>query len=227
MANFWDLPQPIREKIYRLHLVQEDPISFSDFRTACGSPTPYLRGKPTRIMPQLLQLCKKTERAAAPIYFGENTFLMNVDNCAPACWWKERLWPRHTKLIRKVIYCWATPYNYGTGYNERFRTLASLKGLDQLTIRVDEQEALEIMLKRHSSIKWHRSLGFGPQLQLQALHFCGIMGLESLRNIRHIEFAPYPPGLPADRYGNSGTMSGGMLAPVVRYGVQQALYGRR
>lgn len=228
MANFWDLPTPIREKIYRLHLVQEDPIDFGDFRDACGDfvARPPWPGRPARAMPRLLQLCKRTEREAAPIYFGENTFL--VTDPYPVWQWKERLWPRHMKLIRQMtVNCWRTPDVYGSGYNDGFRQLGSLKGLVKLTVKVDEQRSLEKFLERHSTIKWHSSLGCSPQLQLQTLHFSGIMGLKSLTNIREVKFAPMTPPVPANHPGKSGAIAGGILDTIIRSGMQRAAHNRR
>lgn len=66
--------------------------------------------------------------------------------------------------------------------------LGTLKSLDTLTVTIDEQETLERFLSYRSTIKWHKSLGMSPQLQLQALNFSGIPGLRSLRNIRRIDF---------------------------------------
>lgn len=36
MKTFCDLPQPVREKIYRMHLAQDDPVKFSEFKTICN-----------------------------------------------------------------------------------------------------------------------------------------------------------------------------------------------
>jgi hypothetical protein len=75
MAKFWDLPKPVREQIYRLHLVQEDPVDLKNFDAACGRNWTSIWPESHRKSPRLLEVCKKTEREAAGIYFGENTFL--------------------------------------------------------------------------------------------------------------------------------------------------------
>lgn len=215
MANFWDLPKQVREKIYRLHLVQEDPIDRIEFEAHCGGglrSIHSLHGQ-RRAMPQLLQLSKKAENEAAPIYFRENTCIWNMPY---ETWiWKVRIWPRHLKLIQKVVIDgWEDPQDYGKGYNEPFRLLGSFKGLLSLTLKVDEQIALESRLARHPTIKWHRSLGCSPQLQLQALHFGGIHGLKSL-SIPRLEFEPLT------KEDHSGAISGGVLDTVVRREVTQ------
>ena len=216
MANFWDLPKPVRERIYRLHLVQEDPVDLVDFEATCGGDLPYIWSdlKTRRGTPQLLQVCKKTEREAAGIYFGENTFICEIPH--EARHWKARLWPRHLRLIRAlIIEGWTSPEDYGGGYNECFRLLSSFQGLKVLTLKVDEQMALEKKLKHHPTIKWHSSLGCSPQLQLQVLHFCGIQGLRSLTKIPCIDFPPLTEE-GRKRHGESGAIVGGVLETLVR-----------
>lgn len=216
MANFWNLPKPVREQIYRLHLVQENPVDIISFEAACGGKLSPIWGDPKsrRGTPQLLQLCKKTDREAAGIYFGENTFIW--DRPHQVYHWKPRLWPRHLRLIRAlIIEGWTSPENYGGGYSECFRFLSSFPGLKVLTLKVDEQTALEKRLRHHPTIKWHCSLGCSPQLQLQTLYFCGIQGLRSLTKIPRIEF---PPLTDEGRksHGDSGAIKGGVLDTLVR-----------
>lgn len=144
MANFWNMPKPLREKIYRLHLVQEHPVTFAHFRDACGgfAEDPPWPRRHTRTMPRLLKLCKRTEREAAPIYFGDNTFLVNDTSLI---WqWKERLWPRHMKLVRQLnLDNWDDPHMYGSGHSHRLKELGPLKDLDRLTVKVDELTSLK------------------------------------------------------------------------------------
>jgi hypothetical protein len=217
MANFWDLPKDARERIYRLHLVQADPIDLDEFVASCGGDLgPYwsTRHYEHRGMPKLLHVCKRTEREAADIYFRENTFAWSTP--IQTWQWKFRLWPRHMKLIRKVVINgWEDPDEYGKSYNEGFRLLKSLKGLQELTLKVDEQIGLEDYFTRHPKIKWHSSLGCGPQLQLQVLHFCGVYGLKSLTNIPHVEFQPLTEK-GRKRHGDSGVIPGGVLDTLVR-----------
>jgi hypothetical protein len=64
MKGFCDLPKPVREKIYRMHLVQDRPVKFSDFKAICNrsnEPKKFANKAP-RIMPCLLQVSRKIER---------------------------------------------------------------------------------------------------------------------------------------------------------------------
>jgi hypothetical protein len=221
MANFWDLPKDVRERIYRLHLVQADPIDLDEFQNSCEDDRTYRYLHRGKRMPRLLHVCKKTEREAAGIYFRENTFTWRTPKSSHS--WKYLLWPRHIRLIRKVtIEGWSAPEQYGNGYNEGFRLLRLLKGLQELTLKVDEQKALEKQLTSHSIIKWHSSLGCSPQLQLQVLHFCGVHGLRSLTNIPHVDFQPLTKE-GRERHGDSGAIPGGVLDTLVRHEITQPL----
>lgn len=216
MANFWDLPKSVREQIYRLHLVQEDPVDLNDFNAACrrNGTSIWDYSDPHRRVPRLLQVCKKTEREAAGIYFGENTFIWKRPH--EVYQWKYKLWPRHLRLIRALtIGGWTDPENYGGGYNECFRLLSTFRGLKVLTLRMDEQMALEKRLRHHPTIKWHSSLGCSPQLQLQALYFCGLQGLRSLTNFPHVNFPPLTDE-GRKRHGGSGAIVGGVIDTIVR-----------
>ena len=64
MKGFCDLPKPVREKIYRMHLVQDDPIKFSDFQTICNFSEEDEKAtkKIPQMMPSLLQVSRKIER---------------------------------------------------------------------------------------------------------------------------------------------------------------------
>ena len=232
MANFWDLPKPVREQIYRLHLVQENPVDLDDFEAACGGDLAPIWGysssrnrKIRRGQPKLLEVCKKTEREAVGIYFGENTFVCRSP--FEARHWKIRLSPRHLGLVQTlVIEGWTDPQNYGGSYNECFRLLASFKGLKVLTLKVDEQTSLEDKLQRHPTIKWHHSLGCSPQMQLHTLHFCGVHGLRSLTKIPRIEF---PPLTEEGRklHGDSGAIVGGVLDTLVRQEIAKSPRSRQ
>jgi hypothetical protein len=179
MPNFWDLPRSVRDKIYWLNLVHEGVIDLAGFREACGL-------RPSGV-PLLLQLCERTEQEAAGTFFGENTFYARTAYETYA--WKAEIPKRHFKLIRKFsVDGWIWPDRYGQGYTGGFRVLGSFKSLDTLTVTINEQEALERLLRYHSTIKWHKSLGLSPRLHLQALNFSGITGLRSLRNIQRIDF---------------------------------------
>lgn len=71
MPTFWDLTKDVRDKIYRLNLVHEGVIDLDGFKKACGLGN-ICSSRPR--VPLLLQLCERTEKEAAEIFFGENTF---------------------------------------------------------------------------------------------------------------------------------------------------------
>ena len=80
---------------------------------------------------------------------------------------------------------------------------------------MDEQMALEKRLRHNPTIKWHSSLGCSPQLQLQALYFCGLQGLRSLTNFPHVDFPPLTDE-GRKRHGDSGAIVGGVIDTIVR-----------
>jgi hypothetical protein len=226
MPTFWDLPRDVRDRIYRFNLVQEAAIDVDGFKAACSgledvSRTSY-RSR-TRGKPCLFHLGTRAEREAAGIFFGENTFFL--DSPHKINLWKSMIWPRHFKLIRKVrVSGWDMTHLYGTGYNESFRVLATLKSLNLLTLEIDEQESLERLLKKHATIKWHESLGLSPQLHLQALNLIGIQGLLSMRNVRRVDFLPSSPSASgsatgSDRHGDRGDIVGGFLDTTLRHAI--------
>jgi hypothetical protein len=225
MANFWDLPKTVRERIYRLHLVQPYPIDFTEFVAACGGDTSralsHYHMKKHRGIPKLLQVCKKSEREAAGIYFQENTFIWR--DPSDSCLWKSYTWPRHLSLIRNVVVCnW---FWFGTRHNEHFRMLKSLKSLKTLVVKVDERYTLKMRLECHKTIEWHHSLGLSPQLQLQTLHFCGVQGLLSLINIPQVEFASLTEA-GSEHTDGSGAIPGGVLDTMVRREIMRPLRSR-
>ena len=63
MKGFYDLPKTVREKIYRMHLVQDDAVKFSEFKAICNCSDDDEKSnkKTPRIMPSLLRLSRKIE----------------------------------------------------------------------------------------------------------------------------------------------------------------------
>ena len=65
MANFWDLPKPVREKIYRLHFRFTTPLKYETLKRLSGDERKYSAAKKDtnveRIMPQLLQTSYRLE----------------------------------------------------------------------------------------------------------------------------------------------------------------------
>jgi hypothetical protein len=223
MPTFWDLPRDVRDRIYRFNLVQEAAIDVDGFKAACSGLEDVSRAcyrSSTRGKPHLFHFGTRAEREAASIFFGENTFFLEAPQ--KLYLWKSMIWPRHFKLIRKVrVSGWDFPHLYGTGYNELFRILGTLKSLNELTLEIDEQESLEKLLKKHATIKWHESLGLSPQLHLQALNLIGVQGLLSLRNVRLINFLLSTPIVSGsatenDRHGDRGDIVGGFLDTTLR-----------
>lgn len=53
------------------------------------------------------------------------------------------------------------------------------------------------------------------------------MGLKSLTNIRQVDFVPMTPVSPADVYGESGAIPGGVLDTILRREMQRAMHNRR
>lgn len=227
MVNFWDLPRPVRDKIYRLNLVHEGIVDLDAFKAACGleEVVHSTHRSTSRGKPYLFHFGTRPEREAAGIFFGENTFFLTAPH--EVYLWKSMIWPRHFKLIRKVsVSGWNMPYFYGLGYNDMFKILGTMKSLTTLTLNVDEQESLELLLGRHARIKWHKSLGLSPQLHLQVLNFCGVNALLLLRNIQCIDFPPLTPSATGSYAGNTsgsdyhvdrGDIIGGFLDTTLRY----------
>jgi hypothetical protein len=207
-----DLPKSVRNNIYRLSLVYEDDIDVPGFQALCGIKTInyYPRG-----IPPLLQTNKRVEREAAQIFFGENTFSLAKPYGIRLL--KAMVWPRHSKLIRKVsLNGWCHPEILGSNHSASFRMLGTLKSLETLIMRVNEQEMLEKFLIDHSTaIKWHRGLGLSPQLHLQVLNFCGVSGLLSLRDVPRIDFLPLISDATATN-NHRGDNVGGFLEATVR-----------
>jgi hypothetical protein len=69
MANFWSLPEAVRKKIYRLHLIRNDAITFSELKESCRR-IQHIH----KAVPSFFLVSENIEREASNIYFGENTF---------------------------------------------------------------------------------------------------------------------------------------------------------
>src|ERR1700753_3109740 len=78
MANFWDLPKHVRERIYRLHLVYDEPITPDehDHLVKYDSSQTYAAktSREPKYMPPVFHISTKAEKEVAPIYYGENHF---------------------------------------------------------------------------------------------------------------------------------------------------------
>jgi len=217
MANFWDLPKAVRMKIYRMHLVQDDPITNDNFDKFCGYAGKARRTR-TKIMPRLLQADPKIEREAFRVYFGENTFELSTP--VDIGLWVECLRLRHLNSIKSmVLKSWiAMRWSHIPDcpkYDIHFQRMARLKSLQCLTVMVDERRLLHAVLNTRLELKWHSSLGYGPLINIQLLHISGMTGLRSIRGIRCLDF------LQVGSFGTQGpkqlgSIEGGLLETTVR-----------
>lgn len=229
MANFMDLPEPVRERIYRLHLIaDEQPVTFESYKQTCGSPATIgdyegmdlktLRdngvdtskdGK-SRTMPVLLQVSDAIEREAANIYYGENTFAFTGPGSLYT--WKFFVLPRHLKLVRNITLLRWTRHSGATA-NDAVRKLSALPQLESLTVAVNERRCFAVP---HTT-KWHPSLGFGRQIALQANRLEGITGLRSLRGLRNVKFVKAKEAASDEDPADVGTLPGGLLETTIKH----------
>jgi hypothetical protein len=232
MPNFWDLPKAVRKRIYRLHLLQNDPVTYDDFKEICGCTQPddrllkELHGNrrcETKLMPNLLQAARKIDREASQIYYGKNSFtLFRPSEIAQ---WQKRLWRRHLNLIQSVVVefwesvPWKLPSGrmapYNPKYDADFRMIGGLKSLQNLTIMVDEKAVLDAILEASPNIEWHSSLGYGPQINIKLLNFSGMTRLRSIRGLRHLDFLRVDtPSTQIPK--EQGSVDGGLLETTIR-----------
>jgi hypothetical protein len=231
MANFWDLPKAVRMKIYRLHFLKKEPISYESVQCHSGCDLRELqlpvrldskkRRLEPKIMPKLLQAARKIDHEAAHIYFGENAFELwspcEIDS------WTKRLWRRHLDMIQSVVVIFwedaptkisaSMAARYDPGYDTAFRKIGGLKSLKSLTILVDEKTLLSNVIEVSPTIEWHNSLGYGPQINMKVLHFSGMTSIRSMRGLYHFEI------LPPDSCGNQleqGPLDGGLLETTIK-----------
>lgn len=195
MANFWDLPKMVREKIYRLHLILDfkndlysNDISVDIFETHCGL-THTRRNEKT--MPVLLQADSRIEKEAACVYFGENrSAFRNTDLDR----WFKILFKRHVDQIRMVSLHFEHKIRpkEALATEKAFRKLATMQNLCNVRLEVSEQWMIEDLLKHDKlTMQWHSSLGYGPQVQLQILR---INGMSELREMRGLQTVYVPIG---------------------------------
>lgn len=176
-----DLPKLVRQTIYRLHLVKNDPINVDqDLEMASYRITDaYFR----RTLP-ILAVSKKIESEAAPIYYGENHF--KFEPVLTICGMRSRTYLRHFRLIRRVTCAWE-----GYAAHEGFAAIAKIKNLQELYIRVDE--ALMTRLAGGSRIRGRWGVGLSdkdpsPQEQLAIRRFPGYTKLLEISGVAHVEF---------------------------------------
>lgn len=62
MTSFWDLPKPVREKIYRMNLRLTTPVKYETYKELSGGTQPAADGTEVQqIMPPLLQVSYRLE----------------------------------------------------------------------------------------------------------------------------------------------------------------------
>lgn len=204
MANFWDLPRPVREKIYRMHLVRDGPISREEHHQIVKhDPRTYRR----HYMPPLLCVSKKFEKEAAAIYYGENHFVF--EPVSQAWMFAYRTFPRHLKLVRKVTCEWE-----GTVSREGFMAIARMKGLQELFIRVDEGFMVRQMIGSRHLRQTHRipDEELTPQHHLALIKHPGMSAVLSLSGIPHVQFIK---AISWDKNEVGGPIPGGFLETYV------------
>lgn len=208
MADFWDLPRPVRDKIYRMHLVQEAPITVTEHRK-------FIKFRSTKSMPKIFEVSRQAEREAAKIYYGENHFDLEFSFGVRRL--VESTWPRHINLICRLTVPWGPPkcvhesYGRAGGTGEDFSRLASMKALEELNIRIDESDMLKHMsftreIRQRLMLPDATGSNLTPQQHLAILRFPGMGGLLKLSKIENVNFVQLV-GVNGDKYG--GLLAGG------------------
>jgi hypothetical protein len=236
MANFWDLPEAVRKKIYRLHLIQDDPITYDDYKKFCGCTrsdaklavkSRTKRNLEIKVSPRLLQAHWKLDFEASHIYFGENTFELGPPEDITL--WVRRLRPHQLNLIQSIILKSWAPVKYkkipqyafdSPRCNTSFKRIGRLKSLQRLTVVIDEEAVLKAMLGDPRCIIWHHSLDRGPQVDLQLLKVGGMAGFRSIRGIRFLEFLKKDPSS-IQGPTQLGSITGGFLETTIRHEIMQ------
>ncbi|KAI7220370.1 hypothetical protein KC333_g2391 [Hortaea werneckii] len=202
MANFNSLPKAIRERIYELHLTQAEPISLERYMHLTRDDLYTSDG---RRMPALLQVSRKIEKEAAPFFYAKNDFEFEV--LADITYFAALSWPRHRHLIRRFTVEWT---HWDNAASECFRSLASMRNLEELYIKVDEREMLCYLLRSRS---FHQVFGRDPRStqhrDLSMLQHPGIAGLLKLR-VPRVQFIKL-----VDGDTTSGPTPGGVLETIV------------
>ncbi|PPJ50346.1 hypothetical protein CBER1_05914 [Cercospora berteroae] len=183
MPDFWDLPRKVRDKIYRMHLVHDKPITQDAHDKMCRDRKAL--GYRQKQMPMILKVSARADREAAPIYYGENHFVFSGLSPSSLTY---RSFPRHFRLVQTVTCDWEVDAG---GASYAFESLAKLKGLCELTIRVDEQKMVRRGLDNRDTRQFWGNTAlnqYSAQEQLAIYRCPGINGLLSLQGIPHVNF---------------------------------------
>ncbi|KAK3675885.1 hypothetical protein LTR78_004077 [Recurvomyces mirabilis] len=215
MPTFLDLPKAVRKRIYRLHLLQDDPITGSDHRRLSYGGTGHYWYQ--SVFPALLHVNDDIEEEAGPIYFSENVFAST--NASSVYQLLLLIAPQYQKLIRKFVITW-DQNSTGAGYD--FKNLRKLKCLGELTIRVDEKAMVQKLLRSrrlHQRFAWE---GGDPTAQqcLAILQFPGIAAL--------LRLGPYPKVdfIERNKFGDSADRGGPIPGGVLETQVAPKLMGQ-
>ncbi|KAK5682753.1 hypothetical protein LTS10_005883 [Elasticomyces elasticus] len=201
MPNFNDLPKPVRETIYALHLTHDEPITGTTHNDLVDFDGMY-RSRAKVYMPPLLTLSAEIEKEAAPYYYAQNRFC--VDNHYSTLLYYTK--PEHLKMIRKATVTWGN-----TGATYTFQGLKRLKGLKELQIRVDELAMLKKELGKGQGRKGKRAVpdNPSPQQQLAILQVPGMAALLALPKMQHVKFVKRVRERSTTEYG--GPIAEGVL----------------
>lgn len=204
MTNFWDLPKPVREKIYRIKLVLNRPITQEKHHKVVNFRYKYDHSaKPKKYMPSLCHVSKKFDKEVAPIYYRENHF--EFGSLFEAIEFARMTYPRHMRMVRRVT-CALVDQGYRA--DDGFRAIGRMKGLQELYIRVNEKKMLGSMRNsRLQEQRWIHNLATSRE-QLVILQHAGMAGLLSLSGIQKVQFTRL-------RFGHGGTIPGGVLETYV------------
>lgn len=221
MPTFWDLPKPVRNKIYRLHLVHHDPLDLDAFKALCNT----LENGAQRRMPAVFAVCVKIDREASHIFFGENVF--TVSDASRITEWRSHFWTRHANQIRVLILRnWDLRGAEQPDFDRGYRQIAALKNLTSLTVHIDEEAVLEKVLDYRPGITWLPGVGFGPQIHLHLQGLPGMKGFRTIRGLQRVQFLP-PTILGARPLTSSGSMPEGFLETVVKHEIMQSRHSEK
>lgn len=218
MASFWDLPRPVRDTIYRLHLVKNEPIAEDEhFKLVTTRQYTRRRYGALKRVPPICALSTKADKEAAPIYYGENHFAFGPgkhggeSRIGP---FATQSWTRHLRMVRKVTIQWPKPGTYGAWggvAREAFLEIGRMTSLKELYIRVDEKEMVREMLWSRRTRRQRRAgsdAPITPQENLAILRHPGMTGLLTLHGILQVQFIKRL-GYGGNEYG--GPIPGGLL----------------
>jgi hypothetical protein len=96
-----------------------------------------------------------------------------------------------------------------------FKKLSCLKSLQCLIVMIDEKAVLHALIDGYENIKWHTTLGSGPQINLQLLYVNGMAGFRSIRGIRNLEFLQVGT-FNTKGVKRLGSIAGGLLETTIR-----------